>query len=245
MRNYLKTELNDLGQTVGQKLQSTQPVQYEATVLEGDAVRLLPLNPTVLNEQNIQTLWAAVCAEPDPSCWTYLPYDAFLSKAELTQTLAQHFNFLGSVHYLVEVNGECCGWIALLNIRKDSQALEIGNVYFSQKMKRSRASTEVLYLLLQSCFQQGFRRVEWKCDNLNEPSKRAALRFGFQYEGLFRQDRISKGRNRNTAWFSMLDDEWRILQTAYQSWLKPDNFDENGLQKSTLDAFAAQLISTL
>ena len=104
-------------------------------------------------------------------------------------------------------------------------------------MKQSTASTEVIYLLLKACFEQGFRRVEWKCDDLNLPSKRAALRFGFQHEGTFRQDRIAKGRNRNTAWFSILDQEWPELEKAYLAWLKADNFDQNGQQKLRLCDF--------
>ena len=106
-------------------------------------------------------------------------------------------------------------------------------------MKQSTAATEVIYLLLKTCFEQGFRRVEWKCDDLNQPSKRAALRLGFQYEGTFRQDRIAKGRNRNTAWFSMLDEEWMPLQKAYIAWLKADNFDKEGKQKKRLSDLTA------
>ncbi|EEH68189.1 hypothetical protein HMPREF0023_2294 [Acinetobacter sp. ATCC 27244] len=104
-------------------------------------------------------------------------------------------------------------------------------------MKKSKASTETIFLLLQQCFKHGFRRVEWKCDDCNAPSKAAALRFGFQFEGLFRQDRIVKGRNRNTAWFSIIDEEWPDLEKIYQQWLSPDNFDEQGFQKRRLTDF--------
>ncbi|WP_425918104.1 GNAT family N-acetyltransferase [Acinetobacter sp. TSRC1-2] len=111
----------------------------------------------------------------------------------------------------------------------------MGNVYFSHQMKQSTASTEVIYLLLQACFEQGFRRVEWKCDELNQPSKRAAARFGFQYEGTFRQHRIVKGRNRNTAWFSILDEEWINLQEAYQNEFELNNLDAEGEQKKVFN----------
>ena len=145
------------------------------------------------------------------------------------------------MHYLIEVNHMIVGWIGLINERSAHRAIEVGNVYFSHQMKQSTASTEVIYLLLKTCFEQGFRRVEWKCDELNQPSKRAALRFGFQYEGTFRQDRIAKGRNRNTAWFSILDEEWSSLEMVYQQWLSPENFDMDGKQKKRLSDLTTQV----
>lgn len=177
--------------------------------------------------------------EVDRSCWTYLPYSGFKTVDELQIALESCFGFKGTTHYLIEVNHTIVGWVGLMNQRPMDHAIEIGNVYFSHQMKQSTASTEVIYLLLQACFKQGFRRVEWKCDELNQPSKRAALRFGFQYEGTFRQDRIAKGRNRNTAWFSMLDEEWLSLTTAYQQWLSPENFDTEGKQKKRLSDLTA------
>ncbi len=98
--------------------------------------------------------------------------------------------------------------------------------------------------MLYTSFQSEFRRVEWKCDDLNQPSKNAALRFGFTYEGLFRQDRIYKGRNRNTAWFSILDDEWLIIQKGYEAWLSADNFDKDGLQNNKLSELIHQFIDS-
>jgi RimJ/RimL family protein N-acetyltransferase len=127
-----------------------------------------------------------------------------------------------------------------LNIQRAHGTAEIGNVYFSHQLKQSRAATETIYLLLRACFSAGYRRIEWKCDDLNEPSKRAALRFGFHYEGLFRQHYIVKGRSRNTAWFSMLDEEWPELDNPYQAWLNADNFDAAGRQKRRLQDFIQQ-----
>ena len=102
-------------------------------------------------------------------------------------------------------------------------------------MARSRLATEALFLVARHAFDDlGYRRFEWKCNNLNEPSKAAALRFGFQYEGLFRQDRIAKGENRDTAWYSMIDGEWPALRAEYERWLAPDNFDAGGKQKTRL-----------
>ncbi len=161
-----------------------------------------------------------------------MPYSGFETSDELRIALTNCFGFKGTTHYLIEVNHTIVGWVGLMNQRPTDHVIEIGNVYFSHQMKQSTASTEVIYLLLKACFEQGFRRVEWKCDELNQPSKRAALRFGFQYEGTFRQDRIAKGRNRNTAWFSILDEEWPSLATAYQHWLSAENFDTDGNRKA-------------
>ena len=148
---------------------------------------------------------------------------------------------LKPIHFLADSLSGTHASLQVLSTDTDG-VIEIGNIYFSHQMKQSVASTEVIYLLLNSCFEQGFRRVEWKCDDLNTPSKRAALRFGFQYEGTFRQDRIYKARNRNTAWFSMLDSEWPRVKAAYLAWLTIDNFDPAGQQKIKLAEFMQQYV---
>ncbi|AOA59845.1 GNAT family N-acetyltransferase [Acinetobacter larvae] len=196
---------------------------------------LLPVSQ--LADQHLTELWACIAQEPDQRCWTYLPYTGFAHQAELQQALTQQFYLAGAQHYVVVTAEGAVGWIALLNLRPEHAVVEIGNVYFSPRLKHSIAATATLYVLLAHCFAQGYRRVEWKCDELNAPSKAAALRFGFQYEGTFRQDRITKGRNRNTAWFSMLDHEWSSLALAYQAWLAADNFDPQGQQKGRLQDF--------
>ena len=124
------------------------------------------------------------------------------------------------------------GW---MRIYPEHASIEIGGVYWGPAMARSRLATEALYLFARHAFDDlGYRRFEWKCNNCNEPSKAAALRFGFQYEGLFRQDRIAKGESRDTAWYSIIDSEWPALRTEYERWLAPDNFDGDGKQKTRL-----------
>ncbi len=236
--------MNEFGQKVGLKVVPSGAVQFKPETLAGVSVTLRLIDSAIFKNMPYSYLWQVVETEPDKSCWTYLPYSGFDFSIQLETALKNNFNFPKSVHYLIEVDHKVLGWIALLNPRSEQRAIKVGNVYFSHQMKRSRASTETLHLLLQACFDQGFRRVEWKCDNLNEPSKRAAERFGFQFEGVFRQDRMSKGRNRNTAWFSILDEEWPALQKAYLDWLKPENFDADGQQKITLSDFI-KLYSTL
>jgi RimJ/RimL family protein N-acetyltransferase len=111
---------------------------------------------------------------------------------------------------------------------------EIGNIYWGPDLSRTPGATEAMYLFGKTIFDLGYRRYEWKCNNNNEPSKRAAERFGFTFEGIFRQHMIQKGQNRDTAWFSMLDSEWPALEAAYDAWLDPANFDETGKQKRRL-----------
>ncbi|NIE95837.1 GNAT family N-acetyltransferase [Acinetobacter sp. Tr-809] len=235
MKHYLKTQQNQFGQTVGFAIDH-QPNQLIQTNLDGQSVKLIHIAGEI-SDQAASQVWEAVATEENAACWTYLPYAAPQSQVSLKQDLQNLFGFKGSTHFLIEIDGMIQGWIALLNPRLEQGAIEIGNVYFSHKMKKSKASTEVIFLLLQQCFANGFRRVEWKCDDCNAPSKAAALRFGFQYEGLFRQDRMTKGHNRNTAWFSIIDEEWPALEKIYQQWLSPDNFDAQGFQKQRLSDF--------
>ncbi|OTG70729.1 GNAT family N-acetyltransferase [Acinetobacter sp. ANC 4169] len=237
MENNQKLQENEYGQFIGLPVSHSLPRYFLAEILYGKHATLQVLSSAILDPNRMQQLWQCVHGEVDRSCWTYLPYSGFENADELRTTLENSFGFKDSIHYLVEVNHAIVGWVGLLNQRSADHVIEIGNIYFSYKMKQSTASTEVIYLLLKACFEQGFRRVEWKCDDLNLPSKRAALRFGFQHEGTFRQDRIAKGRNRNTAWFSILDQEWPELEKAYLAWLKADNFDQNGQQKLRLRDF--------
>jgi RimJ/RimL family protein N-acetyltransferase len=236
MKNYLKTQQNEFGQNVGFSLKHNLSIQPISGTLKGQYINLIDVAEG-LSEQAASLIWDCVVTEPSEECWTYLPYSAPQSQIALKNNLQNLFGFKDSTHFLIEVDGEVQGWIALLNPRLGHAAIEIGNVYFSHKMKKSKAATEAIFLLLKQCFKYGFRRVEWKCDDANAPSKAAALRFGFQYEGLFRQDRIVKGRNRNTAWFSIIDEEWSNLDQAYQQWLSPENFDAQGFQKQRLSDF--------
>lgn len=133
------------------------------------------------------------------------------------------------------------GYLGYLNIVPKHRTIEIGNVLFTPTIQRTTAATEAVYLLLRHAFRNlGYRRVEWKCDNLNEASKRAALRFGFTFEGVFRQHMIIKGCNRDTAWFAVLDGEWERLEKAFEGWLSPENFDDWGRQKRRLEEFRAE-----
>ena len=242
MEFYKKNQRNEYGQLQGMPVNQNSDISIGESCLQGDTVALYAINHVDDLEHWENQIWHTVCTEPDLSCWTYLAYSGFREKAELIQTLQHNFYVSDSIHYLIVVNQHVVGWVALMNMRPEHGVIEIGNVYFSHLMKKSTASTEVIYLLLDLCFQKGFRRIEWKCDDLNVPSKQAALRFGFSFEGLFRQDRIIKGCNRNTAWYSILDEEWPALKMVYQKWLSKDNFDEQGQQKVCFQDFKKQAI---
>jgi RimJ/RimL family protein N-acetyltransferase len=127
-----------------------------------------------------------------------------------------------------------------LNIVPANGCIEIGHIWFAPPLQRTRGATEAIFLMMRHVFDDlGYRRLEWKCDALNEGSKRAARRFGFTYEGTFRQHMVVKGRNRDTAWFSLLDREWPAVRAAFETWLAPDNFDTAGRQRASLSTLMA------
>lgn len=145
-----------------------------------------------------------------------------------------------------KVSGKAAGRQSLMRIDATHGVAEIGNIYWGPAMARSVKATEALFLSMRYLFEDlGYRRFEWKCDNLNEPSKAAAKRFGFTYEGLFRQHLIVKGRNRDTAWYSIIDSEWLALKSAYLNWLAPDNFDSGGSQRTSLSVLTADALKSL
>jgi len=130
--------------------------------------------------------------------------------------------------------GQPVGVASYLRIAPASGTIEVGHIHYSPRLRRSPIATEAMYLLMERAFSLGYRRYEWKCDALNAPSRAAARRLGFSYEGVFRHATVYKGRNRDTAWFSAVDSEWPALQTAFQAWLAPGNFDDEGRQRIRL-----------
>lgn len=218
---HLQTELNEFGQPFGQLLENWQgATKPPPQLLTGQHSQLIPLSFA----QHAEELWALINQEPDASCWTYLPYGPFA-----TQRIFNHWlqGMLAEdlLLYGIFTGGQIQGWCALMRADCKAGSIEIGHVYYSASLRRTLAATEVMCLLLKQVFTLGYRRCEWKCNSLNEPSKQAALRLGFQHEGLFRQATVVKGRNRNTDWFSMLDSEWPQQHKAMQHWLSPANFD--------------------
>lgn len=184
-------------------------------------------------------LWAALQG-PDPALWDYLPYGPFTERAAFDAWLGGNADSRDPLFYAVIdlASGHALGLFSYLRITAQDGSIEIGHVAFGAPMQRTPGATEAVYLLARHAFDDlGYRRLEWKCDAANARSMRAAERFCFSHEGLFRQHMVRKGRNRDTAWFSIIDGEWPARREAFEGWLSADNFDEAGRQKQRLEAF--------
>jgi RimJ/RimL family protein N-acetyltransferase len=174
-------------------------------------------------------------AAGDPRLWDYLPYGPFPDLAELREHLARQAGSADPLFFAVVVDGRAVGVVSYLRIEPEHACIEIGHIWFGASLQRTPAATEVVYLLARHAFDDlGNRRLEWKCDAANARSRRAAERFGFTFEGVFRQHMIVKGRNRDTAWFSIVDGEWPAVREAFERWLDPANFDADGRQRTPL-----------
>ncbi len=182
-------------------------------------------------------IWAQV--RDHEYVWDYLfepaPQDATEFDAGLSAS-ASKSDWLG---YAICVNGKAMGYAFFLNINTAMGSIEVGNINLSPALQQTCAATEAMYLMMQEAFALGYRRYEWKCNALNRPSRRAAQRFGFSYEGIFRQHMIVKGRNRDTAWFAMTDAQWPDLDAAFRAWLSPENFTRDAQQRQSLRSLTA------
>ena len=186
------------------------------------------------------TMWEAIRGHD--GLWSYNPFGPFPEAAGFAAWLAEREKLPDPYYFaIVDTKGRAVGMATLMEIRPNTRVIEVGHICYSPALQRTALATEAMYLLARYIFQQlGYRRYEWKCNVLNAPSYRAAPRLGFTYEGLFRQHMIVKGRNRDTAWFSMLDSEWPARKAAFERWLAPDNFDGDGRQKTSLAALNAK-----
>jgi len=203
--------------------------------LEGRFIRLEKLDTA----RHGDALWTALEGpNSDPKLWDYLPYGPFDQREEFNAWLARHAADTDPWFYAIvdQATGAVDGILSLMSIVPAHGRIEIGHVTFGAAMQRTPKGTEAIYLLAKESFALGNRRLEWKCNGDNARSKRAAERFGFSYEGTFRQHMVVKGQNRNTAWYSILDSEWPELQNAFEGWLAEGNF-EAGQQVKGLEAF--------
>jgi RimJ/RimL family protein N-acetyltransferase len=201
------------------------------TPLAGRYVTLTPLLPA-----HAEDLHAVMTDE----VWTYYSYGPFATPDEYRDWIAAKAAGDDPLFFALLVDGVAKGSTSLLRTDPANGVTEVGHVVYSPAIQRTRATTEATYLLARRVFDElGYRRFEWKCNALNEPSRRAAERFGFTYEGTFRQHMVVRGRNRDTAWFSMLDSEWPRIRAAFERWLDPANFDADGRQRSRLNASSA------
>jgi RimJ/RimL family protein N-acetyltransferase len=224
---------NHLRQPVGESLPAwTARLRPEPIAFKGRTVHVGPLNPA----RHARALFAAFAEDTTGAGWTYLPYGPFESNAAFDAWLESVAVKSDPLFFTIVPNGGSpAGLAALQRVDTANGVVEVGNVRFAPSLSRSVAATEAMYLLMRHVFDDlGYRRYEWKCDSLNAASRAAAERLGFRYEGLFRQAIIYKSRNRDTAWYSIVDREWPALKARFERWLAPGNFDDSGHQRKRL-----------
>ncbi|GAA1917919.1 GNAT family N-acetyltransferase [Nocardioides marmoribigeumensis] len=210
------------------------------TLLHGRHVRLEPLGP-----EHVPALLAHVCSPDDEPLWTYRSVDRPRSEEDLLSlVLAEVEHPTTQTFAVCPQGGDARGLVSLMRPDPASGVVEIGGVLHARPVQRTPATTETVHLLLRHAFDDlGYRRVEWKCDSLNEPSRAAARRLGFTYEGRFRQHLVMKGRNRDTDWFAVVDRDWPAVRRALEAWLGPDNFDQAGRQRVALGTLTSPLLA--
>jgi RimJ/RimL family protein N-acetyltransferase len=228
--------MNEHGQPVGLAVPDWKGARAPVReVVAGRTCRLEPLDA----ERHGAALFGAYAADPKGVNWTYLPYGPFASEAEYVAWLRERQSAVDECFFaIVEPrSGRPLGVASYLRIAPATGSIEVGHLSYSPALQRTVASTEAMFLMMKRVFDDwGYRRYEWKCDRLNAPSRAAATRLGFRFEGVFRQLMVVKGRNRDTAWFSIVDAEWPALRAAFEAWLDPSNFDGEGRQRRRLES---------
>jgi len=240
----MDVRVNSLGQPIGNFVMDWVSPELPGKVsLEGGTCLLEPLDP----DAHAEGLYSAFAEDKDGKNWTYLPYGPFHSFDEF-------FDWLDSVcsgddpqFYTIKLKttGDPVGVASYLRIDPKNGSIEVGHIHFSQLMKQSIVATEAMYLMMKLAFDLGYRRYEWKCDAFNAPSRSAAQRLGFSFEGVFRNAVVYKGRSRDTAWFSVIDSEWPSLNTVFLRWLHSDNFDSEGRQILSLRSLTEPILKDL
>jgi RimJ/RimL family protein N-acetyltransferase len=198
----------------------------------GRYCRIEPVDPAA----HATPLYEALCDPANHALWTYLPTSRPARRDEWQQRLESYAASRDPLYFTVfNEQGRAAGITSYLRIVPEHGVIEVGHIHLSPWLQQSRAATEFQYLLMRHAFEDlGYRRYEWKCDSLNAPSRRAALRLGFRFEGIFLKAIIYKGRSRDTAWYSIVDEEWPGIQQGFEAWLAPENFDGNGRQLRSL-----------
>ena len=230
-------KINELGQPIGDALPNFKPGDLpKMERLEGRYVIVECLS----NDKHGADLYEVYGPDSPANMWTYLFQNPVQSQEEWSALLDQMLAAQDRFYYAIvdKESGKALGTFALMRINRGSRVIEVGSVTYSPQLKRTRLATEAQYLLARYVFEElEYRRYEWKCDALNQPSRYAAERLGFIYEGTFRQAVVYKGRNRDTDWLAMIDKDWPAVKIRLEKWLSPDNFDENGQQIKALSDF--------
>jgi RimJ/RimL family protein N-acetyltransferase len=200
--------------------------------ITGRHIRIVPVDPAA----HAHALYTGSHGPGHEDLWRYLFTGPYPDEASFREYLAQRAASEDPLFFtILDAGGEPAGYASLMRIEPVHRVIEIGNILYLPTLQRTVGATEAMYLFARYVFEDlGYRRYEWKCDSRNEPSRRAALRLGFTYEGIFRQHMIVKGQNRDTAWYSMLDGEWSARKEAFEKWLDPANFSTDGRQRSSL-----------
>ncbi|HBM87166.1 MAG: GNAT family protein [Parvibaculaceae bacterium] len=238
-------ERNELGQPIGEALPDwSAALAPPHTALDGRFCRLVPLNPSM----HSRDLFEAFALDQEGRNWTYLPHGPFLEFSIFEKWMAAICR-QGDMQFYAIVDRQtdrAVGIASYLRIKPKAGSIEVGHLVFSPLLQRRSAATEAMYLMMRRAFiELGYRRYEWKCDVLNEASRKAATRLGFRFEGLFRQANVYKGRDRDTAWFSILDREWRALEPAYEEWLADVESSPEGQQKEPLNKIIKRHVAAL
>jgi RimJ/RimL family protein N-acetyltransferase len=229
----MTARVNALGQPIGPAVDRwTPPPRPPRGPMQGRYCRVELLDI----ERHAADLHAANRAASDPRDWTYLAYGPFESLEDYRAWMQRVC--LGDdplFHAVIDsATDKAVGVASYLRIEPASGSIEVGHINFSPLLQRTPAATEAMFLMMQRAFELGYRRYEWKCDALNARSRAAAQRYGLSFEGVFRQATVYKGRNRDTAWYAAIDQEWPALQSAFLQWLDPVNFDQSGRQRVRL-----------
>jgi RimJ/RimL family protein N-acetyltransferase len=237
----MQHDTNELGQPVGVAVAGWKPPRPPArAVMEGRYCRLEPL----ATASHAEALYAANTLNADGGMWTYMAYGPFAT-FDSYRAWVEGASGGGDPLFFAIVDratDQAVGVASYLRIDPANGCIEVGHLAYSPLLQRKPAATEAMYLLMEHAFALGYRRYEWKCNALNAPSRAAAQRLGMSYEGIFRQATVVKGRNRDTAWYSVIDTEWGVLKEAFRRWLAPANFDAQGRQQTALSELTAPLL---
>lgn len=234
--------LDEYGQPVGFPVAGwTPPPLPPRETLTGRHCRVEPLDP----DRHAGELHAANALEPDGRGWTYVAYGPFASAADYRDWTMNYGQRDDHRFYAIvdAASGRAGGVASYMRIDPANGSIEVGGIKLTPLIAQRPAATEAMHLMMKNAFALGYRRYEWKCDALNAPSRAAAQRLGFSFEGIFRQAIVYKGRNRDTAWYSVLDREWPAIRAAHERWLAPENFGADGRQKTRLSALTAPLLA--
>jgi RimJ/RimL family protein N-acetyltransferase len=230
---------NQFGQPIGDEVPEWRAADKPPREpMSGRFCRLEPLDRDV----HVEDLYEAFSEDGEGRLWTYMSSGPFESIDQFTAWMdAACATEDPLFHGIIDLaTGKAVGVCAYLRIQQDVGVIEVGSITYSPRLQRTPMATEAMFLMMARVFDElGYRRYEWKCDSLNAASRDAAVRLGFSYDGLFEQAIVYKGRNRDTAWYSILDRDWPALKRAYADWLDPHNFDERGKQKRKLQDFIA------